>query len=299
MGNIEDITDGIPAESPEPVPAPPVEAPVEEVQPETIPYRGRDGDFQLPAAEAAAVAAAMGFDNPAALVNKLRMADEADAIYRESREALRKAHQARQQPAPDAYYQQQEAQRQYRQPQRPQYQPQAPEQDDPLALIRAMSERLAEVDQRTAAVSEYVEWQRQEAIRSFQERQRGLEREVRTEYGKLADDLRKKGTPDWKIPDMESLLSEAESMGMFGGTLPPGDIVRRTYRMLYGDEIAQEAVKAQMNRLADKKVRVAVPASPSASPPPLRPPDPNSIAGMEAAIQGLHFRDVDLPPERR
>lgn len=292
-----DITDGLPVEQP------PQEAPVEtpEAPPEldTIPYRGRDGDFQIPVDAASAVAAALGFDNPAALINKLRMGDEADAIYRESREALRRAHQQRQQaPQPDAFYQDQEARRaqQYRQPQRPQYQSQEEAADDPLALIRAMNSRLLDMDQRTAQVTEYIEWQKQQNIRDYQARQQSLEREVRTEYGKLTDELRKKNTPDWKIPDMESLLSEAEQMGMFGGSLPPGEIVRRTYRMVYGDDIAQEAAASALQAARSPKARITVSTGKQSAPP--APPAANSISGMEAALGNLRFNEVDIPNSR-
>jgi hypothetical protein len=294
-----DITDGLPVEQP------PQEAPVEtpEAPPEldTIPYRGRDGDFQIPVDAASAVAAALGFDNPAALINKLRMGDEADAIYRESREALRRAHQQRQQapPQPDAYYQDQEARRaqQYRQP-RPQYQSPEEAAEDPLSLIRAMNSRLLDMDQRTAQVTEYIEWQKQQNIRDYQARQQSLEREVRTEYGKLTDELRKKNTPDWKIPDMESLLSEAEQMGMFGGSLPPGEIVRRTYRMVYGDDIAQEAAASALQAARSPKARITVSTGKQVTPP--QAPAANTIAGMEAQLGNMKWGEfVQQIPERR
>lgn len=294
-----DITDGIPQESQEPQQT--VEAPVEEQAPETIPYRGRDAEYQIPAAEAAAVAAAIGFDNPAALINKLRMADEADAIYRESREALKRAHrQSQAPPLQDAYYQEQEARRtqQYRPPNvQNQYRPHDGAQDDPLELIRAMRDEMQQVRAQTASMAEYVEYQRQQAIRDFQQRQQSLEREVRTEYGKLTDELRKKNTPDWKIPDMESLLTEAEQMGMFGGSLPPGEIVRRTYRMVYGEDIAQEAAAAALQAARSPKARVTVSTGKQVQ--PAAPPSPNSIEGMEAALGNLRFGQVDLPHERR
>lgn len=295
-----DITDGIPQESQVPV-EPTVEATVEEQGPETIPYRGRDGEYNIPADAAAIVAAAIGYDNPAALINKLRMADETDAIYRESREALRRAHrQSQPQPQQDAYFQDQETRRaqQYRQPQEPQYrQPDPARQDDPLEMIRSMREEMRQVREQGAAMAEYVEYQRQESIRNFQQRQQTLEREVRTEYGKLADELRKKNTPDWKIPDMESLLTEAEQMGMFGGSLPPGEIVRRTYRMVYGEDIAQEAAAAALQAARNPKARVTVSTGKQVQ--PAAPPAANSIEGMEAALGNLRFSGVDLPHERR
>lgn len=293
-----DITDGLPQESQQPLEAP-VEAPQEEIQPETIPYRGRDGEYQLPADAATQVAAALGFDNPAALVNKLRMADEADAIYRESREALKRAHRATQQPQPDAYYQEQEARRaqQYRPPQqRPQYQSPEEAADDPLAMIRAMNAGLAEMRQQQAGILEYVDWQRQQALAEYNQKRQNLERDVNTEYGKLVDELRKKNTPDWKIPDRDSLLWEAEQMGMFGGSLPPGEMVRRTYKMIYGDDIAQEAAATALQAARSPKARITVSTGKAATPP--QAPPANSIAGMEAALGNLSFRDVDLPHSR-
>jgi len=292
-----DITDGIPQESQEP--AAPVEAPQEPQEEEVLPLRIKDQEYQLPMSAISAIAERMGFENPAAVLNQLRNGAEAAEIYREAREALRKANAQQRQPQPDAYYQQQEAQRvqqQYRQPQPPQYRQEEPA-DDPLALIRAMNARLQDMDQRTAQMAEYVEWQRNQAIRDFQNRQQSLEREVKTEYGKLAEELRKKNTPDWKIPDMESLLTEAESMGMFGGALPPGEIVRRTYKMLYGDDIAQEAAAAALQAARSPKARVTV--STGKQTPPPAAPAPNSIEAMQAALGGLRFSEVDLPHERR
>ena len=294
-----DITDGLPVEQP-PVETP-VEAPLEDAPPETIPYRGKSGEYQLPADALTQLATAMGFDNPAAVVNKLRMADEADAIYRESRQALKMAHQARQQqPAPDPYYQAQEAQRQQQQQQyrQPQYRPQEEAQDDPLALIRAMNAQMAEMRQAQQSVNDYIEYQRQQALQELYRKREELVNGVNHEYGRLVDDLKKKNAPEWKIPERDRLLWEAEQMGMYNSTLPPSEIISRTYKLLYGDDIAEAAVASALQAARSPRARVTVSTGKQVQQAPA--PAGNTIAGMEAALGGLHFRDIadNLPHAR-
>lgn len=295
MSEIVDITDGLPVEQTPPTPEAPAPEPEQPESQEFVPYRYKDTEAQIPADAAAAVAAALGYDNPAALVNKLRMADEADEIYRDARRMYR-ASRAPQAPPqqPDAYYQEQEARR--TQPRQPQYQ--APPQDDPLEMLRAVHAKMQEVDQRTQAFSSYVEQQQQRDAWDRQQREQQFIQEAHTEYQKFVGDLKKNGVPAHKIPEQEYLLEEAEAMGMFGGRLPVGDIYRRTYKMVYGDDIAQEAVRHQMARLRDPKARVAVPSAPASQPTP-QAPNPNTIAGMEQALGGLRFSEIDLPHERR
>lgn len=275
MADEMELTDGIPQESQEP-PAP-VEAPAEEAAIETLPYRVKDQERQLRADALQALAEDLGYDNPAAVINQLRNGQEAAEIYREAREMFKRSRAQQAQPQPDAYYQEQEARRaqQYQAPrQQPQYRQPEAEADDPLALIRAMNARLAEVDQRTAEVSQFVQWQRQQAERDFYEREQALRQEANTEYAKFASELKKAGVPEHKIPDREYLLEEAESMGMFGGRLPVGDIYRRTYKMIYGDDIAQDAVRVQMAKLRDPRARVAVPTGPASTPAPRQQANP-------------------------
>lgn len=296
-----DITDGLPVEQP-PTQEAPVAEPVEAApEPETIPYRGKSGEAQIPADAAAAVAAALGFENPAALVNRLRMAEEADDIYKDARRMYRASQQRAAQP--DPYYQAQEAQRQqqqqqYRQPQRPQYQAQEEAADDPLALIRAMRAELSEVRQASQSMAEFVDYQRQQAVAEYHRKREELVNGVNHEYVKLVDGLKKKNTPEWKIPERDQLLWEAEQMGMYNSTLSPGEIINRTYRIVYGDDIAQEAAANALQAARSPKARVTVSTGKQVQQPPA--PSANTIAGMEAALGGLHFRDIadNLPQAR-
>jgi hypothetical protein len=147
-------------------------------------------------------------------------------------------------------------------------------------------------------MAEFVDYQRQQALVAYQQKRDDLVNGVNHEYGKLVDGLKKKNTPEWKIPDRDQLLWEAEQMGMYNSTLPPSEIISRTYRMLYGEEIAQEAAANALQAARSPKARVTVSTGKQVQ--PSAPPAANTIAGMEAALGGLHFRDIadNLPQSR-
>lgn len=294
----EDVTDQLPQEPPQPVePQPAPAEPAGEVPTvDTLTLRIRDQDHQLRSEALQAVAEDLGLDNPAAVLNLLRGGAEAAEVYREAREMYRRANRTPQPQTPPV----EERWQQHVKREQPQQYQRGPETtgDDPLELIRAMNSKLQEVAQRQEQVAEYMERQTQQALFERQQREQEFYREANSEYKKFADELRKVHTPEHRIPDMNYLLEEAEQMGMFGGRLPVGELYRRTYRMLYGEDIAQDAAANALQQARSPKARVTVSTGKQVTPP--QPPAPNSIAGMEAQLGTTKWGDVaQFIPERR
>ncbi len=264
-----------PVEPVEEAQAPIVEEPAPEAPQEFLPYRRPDGtEAQLPAAEAEAITRALGYDNAAALLNKLRMADESDQILREARSYYQKATRA---PRPDADYQALEQRRQqgYGQPQyRPQSQPR--QEDDPIQMLNSVVE---ETRQFREQFQGFLAQQEQRAQWEQAQRFQNLQRESQTEYTKFVTELKAQGIPEWKIPEKERLEDEAADMGLGHSGRSIGDIYRLAHRMQYPDAYTQANVNKIMERQRDPKAKIPVPASRPAAPPP--PPKPGeSINGL-------------------
>jgi hypothetical protein len=246
----------------EPTPeAPPVEEPPQEAA-EFVPYRRSDGtELQLPFAESETLAKALGYENAAALVNQLRNGEEAQGIYREAREYYRRANRT-----PRAEPEYQEPQRQQPRYQPPPQQYRQPADEDPLALLRETREQTALLAQQFQA---WQESQQQQAAAQWQERASNLVEEADREYQKFASELKAKGIPDWKIPERDRLLDEADEMGMFQSKLSVAEIYKRIHKMNYADDYANAKVQQTMERQREAKAKVPVAG---ARPAPQAPP---------------------------
>jgi len=273
-------------------PAAPVEiAPEVPAEPEALPLRLGDREIQLDASAVSRLAEQMGFDNPAAVLNQLRAGAEAAEIYKEARNLYRKART----PAAPAYEPPQPPQPgppprvdAYGQPR--QYAP--PPVDDPIELVRDMHQQMAELRRQQDQMFQFTQKQAEQAMWSRQQEEHKLVREAQTSYNQFAKELQEKGVPDHRIPDMDYLLEEAESMGMFQSDLPIGEIYRRTHRMLYADQLAEQRAQAAVQEMRKPTARVVVPGPRPATP---AAPQPND------ALSGMSMRDsLDfLPPHRR
>lgn len=267
---------------PTPEPVPPVEVPVEPPpEPEALPLRIGDREIPLDAAAVARIAEQMGFDNPAAVLNQLRAGAEAADLYKEARNYYRKARSAPQyepQPAPqqrDAYGPV---------PQR-QYQP--PADDDPIALVRDMHNQMAQLREQQAQLLQFTQQQVEQTLVARQREEQKLVREAQHSYTDFAKELRDRGVPEHRIPEMDYLLEEAEGMGMFQSDLPIAEIYRRTHRMLYADQLAEQQAQRAVQGMRNPKATVTVPGPRPAAPPAPQPNDILSTMSTRDAISLL------------
>lgn len=273
----------------------PVEAPPEvQPEPESLPLRIGDREIQLDAGAVARLAEQMGFDNPAAVLNQLRAGHDATDIYKEARNLYRRARQPQQfEPAPQeppqrpGYSQQRDAYGSV--PQR-QYQP--PAQDDPIAVLNDMHQQMAEMRQQQQQLLQYTQAQIEQQSYAARREQAKLENEAKSAYNAFSKELQSKGLPEHKIPDMEYLLEEAESMGMFQSDLSVGEMYKRVHRMLYADQLAEAQAQRAVSDMRKPTARVTVPGPRPAT--PAAPPNPSDALSGMTARDALDF----LPPHR-
>lgn len=273
---------------PQPVavdPAPPVAEP-EAAQEEYVPYRVGEQEVPLPLSAVQAIADSLtaaglnGYDNPASILNQLRNGGEAQELIKQARSIYQQARQRPQYeppPVDERWNQHLQQQGQYRQPP-PQRQP--VDDEDPVGLLRQIRE-----DQ--AAFRQYIQYQEAEKAQNAQRQLQQLDRQANVEYEKFKSELVAKKVPDWKIPDRDYLLREAEMVGMFHGETQIGDMYRNVWKMLNADYLAENAasnaVQSHVERMRDPRSRVTVPVSRPAPPPAQKP-------GSE--IDGLKIGDV-------
>lgn len=261
---------------------------------ETIPFKVRGEERQLRSDAVRALAEDLGYDDPQAVVNQLQMAKDAADVYRQARELYKRS---RTPEAPEPQYQPQQPQYQPPQSQQPRYAPQ-PAEEDPVALVRDIHGQVQQLAEMQRQMYEATQAQLQAQAYQRQREEAKLIREAQSTYQQFASELKQRGTPDHRVPDMEYLLEEAESMGMFNTDLPINEIYRRTYRMLYADDLAQQAASEATQKLRNPKATVVVPGARSAAPAPA--PPGNTIAGMEAQLGGLTMADIiDSLPKAR
>lgn len=262
-----------------PVEVEPVEAPAE---PEALPLLLGDRELKLRADAVKALAEDMGFDNPAAVLNQLRAGAEAAEIYKEARNLYRRARTPQYeapQPGPppqrDAYGPV---------PQRPAYQPVA--EDDPIALVRDMHAQMQQLRDQQAQLLQFTQEQVQQTQIARQREEQKLVREAQQSYQGFAKELRDRGVPEHRIPDMDYLLEEAEGMGMFQSDLPIGEIYRRTHRMLYADQLAEQKAQSAIQQMRNPKATVTVPGPRPVAPPA---PQPNDILSTMSARDAINL----------
>lgn len=264
-----------------------------EPQVETIPFKVRGEERQLRADAVRLLAEDLGYDDPQAVVNQLQMAKDAAEVYRQARD-LYKRSRAPQQQSDEPQYQ---PQPQY-QPPEPQYRPPQQAEDDPVALVRAIHAEMRQVAEQQRQMYEAMQYQQQQTAFALQQQAVKLMREEEKAYHGFVAELRKDGVPDYRIPEREMILEEAESMGLFNSGLTPEELYRRTYRMLYADDIAERAAAQALQKARSPKATVVVPGARAAAPPP--PPAANTIAGMEAQLGGMKMSDIiDSIPHAR
>lgn len=275
-----EITDPLaqPVEPQEPVidPTPPVAEPV--VEEEFVPYRRGEQEIPLPLSAARQIAEALGYDNPAAIINQLRNGEEAQEIMRQARTIYQQAKQRAQYAQP----QQPQVEQRWQQHVQQNQQRQTPPADiDPIEILTSMQQEIREMR------SQQAQAQQHEYNRNLQK----LEREANHEYGRFVSELKSKGVPEWKIPDRDYLLSEAEMLGMYHGDTAIGDMYRNVWKLNNSDFIAQSAatnaVQSHVEKLRDPKARVSVPVS---------RPAPQPSAPVASPLDSMSIRDL---PEGR
>jgi hypothetical protein len=261
-----EITDPLaqPVEPQVPVePIPPVAEPEQPVEEEFVPYRRGDQEIPLPLEAARQIAEALGYDNPAAIINQLRNGEEAQEIMRQARTIYQQARQRAQSAPPQQVEQRWQQHVQHQQRQQPQQQPQ--DELDPIGLL---SEMRQEIRQMRAEQQQREQYETQRNLVN-------LDREATREYQKFSSELKKQGVPEWKIPDRDYLLGEAEMLGLFHGDVGVGEMYRSVWKLANADAMihnaAQSAVQSHVEKLRDPKARVSVPVSrpaPAAAPAP-------------------------------
>lgn len=227
---------------------------------ETVPYRVGDQEVPLPLSALQQIAERIGYDNAAAVVNQLRNGAEAQEIIKQARTIYQNARQRSQQyaqpqqPPVDQRWQQHLAAQQQRQ------QPQDP--DDPLQMLSEMRAEIRQLREQQMAREQMA----------YQRETQKLEREANTEYAKFKSELLSRKIPEWKIPDRDYLLAEAEMLGMFHGDTSIGEMYRNVYKMMNADALiesaASNAVQSHVERLRDPRAKVTVPV---ARPAPAQP----------------------------
>lgn len=260
------------AEAPQEV-APPDEQPTE-VEPSSVVFKWKGQEVELPADAVSVLAERLGYEKPEAVLNMLQMGKDADVLYRQARDYYERAQQAPAQPPPVEQRWQQHVEREaYRQPQAP------PPQNgdiDPLALLQ-------DVARRTMAFEQYVQGQEQQRQWQVQQQNEMLVDKAIEDYSKWAAQKKEEGFPDYKIPPLEQLFSEARRYGMLRPDADLSGVYTNLHKMHFVDDYAQMAVNRQMARLRDPKARVAVPTGPAATPPPRQPANP---------LDGMTLKDL-------
>lgn len=251
---------------------------------EFLTFKHGDNERPIPAQALKAISEAMGWKNERAALNALQIAADAKDYYDEAKQLYQVARRQPQQYGEPTH-------QQYRpNPQQNGYQqqPQGEAEPDPIQMLR-------EIRQEQARFNEYVSLQQQREQAQLQSQAQALIRQTDDEYRKFASDLAARGVPKDRIPNKDTLLSEAEMMGMFESNLSVGDMYRRVYRMQYADDLVDFGIQSQMQRLRDPKAQVTVPAarqSPQA-PPPAQTPE--AILGNMTWGEGLQ----SIPETRR
>ena len=268
-------------------------------QPETVPYKWRDEERQITAANLDAVANELGMSRDAVLMQLQQGRDYSHWASQNKREMQALARQRAEFEAErNAYLQQLEAQRQQQQPQYGQQQRGGlPQTDDPMELIRWQGQQMLAIQQQQQQFMEQMrqeqEFYKHQAQEKYQADQLAQEDAA---FERVTAEFRKK-YPGLLLPSREEIVEEGNALGVAQNPNLPYD---RAYmialRSLLGDQITQHEVRAALERQRSPKATVTLPGSGSAPP---QPPQPGK-SDIQQAVENMTFAQArEFLPEAR
>lgn len=234
----------------------------EEPEQETVRFKYRDEEIDLPADAVRVLAERFGYEKPEAIINQLQVARDAQTLYRQARDYYERARgQSQAPPQPPV------EERWSQHVQREQAHPRQDAEPDPISLLQNL-------DRRTQAFEQFIQEQRMQSAWQRQQQEEELVNSAMTEYEKFQKELKERGIPEYKIPDMNYLINEADRFGMLRSRVPIGDVYRNLHKMMFSEDYATAAVQKQMAKMREPTARRAVPSGPGATPPPRQSANP-------------------------
>ena len=260
----DDVTHLLPGEGNEEVPQEP--APVE-MPVETVTFKVRGEERQIPADRLDSLAESIGVSRDAALM-WLQTGKDAGSHYNELRQREREL------ATREAEYQHRASQPPP-QPQAPQYgQPYQTQQqngfpDDPIDLLRWQAQQIQQLTERMNQGFKATEEQQKMFNQAFQEqRQKDQTEQITSSFKHLVDSKKQAGLP---APDYETIEREMIESGLAQNkNLTWEQAFERAYKNVYFDDYGRMAERRAMEKLRDPRAQVTVPG-PNASAPAAPP----------------------------
>ena len=250
-------------------------------EPETVTFKVRGEERQIPADRLDSLAEAMGVSRDATLM-WLQTGKDAGSHYQELRAQAREL--AQKEAELNNLYQRIEQERQQRQgfstpapisPMQPNGLP-----DDPVELLRwqanFMRQFHEDINKRFAGFDEWRQSFQQERL---QEQQRRESAAIESSFQRLLDEKKKSNLP---APEWEIIERELMETGMAANrNITWEKAMERAYRNVYFDDYGRIAERRAMEKLRDPKATVTIAGGGSAAPrPPQTPTAEQQLSGL-------------------
>jgi hypothetical protein len=286
---MEDVTHLLPGEGPvEEAPQPEIAPEPEPV--ETVTWKVRGEERQIPADRLDALAESMGTTRETALMY-LQTGKDAGNHYvelkqRERELAMREAELNQR----ATQYQQPQQPQRYGQPTHQQVQqPQGGMPDDPIDLLRWQAQQIQALQERMDQGFRATEEQRRMFEQTMeQERNRIESTQIESAFNHLIESKKQAGLP---IPDRETIEREMIESGLvYNKALPWEKAFERAYKNVYFDDYGRQAERKAMDRLRDPKATITVTGGSGGAAKPAAPPSAEQTLGSMTwgqAIEGI------------
>jgi hypothetical protein len=287
----DDVTHLLPGEGPvEEAPQPEVVAQPEPV--ETVTWKVRGEERQIPVDRLDSLAESMGTSRETALMY-LQTGKDAGSHYQELKLRERELAQREAELDQRANQYQPTPQRQpYGQPTHQQYQPQQQSNglpDDPLDLLRWQAQQIQALQERMEHGFRATEEQQKMFAETVQQERNRIEStQIESAFKHLVDTKKQAGMP---VPDYETIEREMLESGMAQNrSLPWDKAFERAYRNVYFDDASRMAERKATDRLRDPKATITVAGGSGGAAKPAAPPTAEQSLGSMTwgqAIEGI------------
>ena len=278
---MEDVTHLLPGEGPveeaQQQPQPEVAPEPEPV--ETVTWKVRGEERQIPVDRLDALAESMGTSRETALMY-LQTGKDAGSHYQElkqrERELMRREYEIeqrlQQQPPPQPPQPQR-----YGQPTHQQFQ-QGGLPEDPLDLLRWQAEKMAQLEARLEQGFRATEEQQKLFAETVEAERRRVDSEaIDTAFKRLVESKKQAGLP---VPDWDTIEQEMLESGLAQNKRLPWDkAFERAYKNVYFEDASRMAERRATDRLRDPKATITVSGGSGGSAKPAAPPNAADMLG--------------------